>query len=809
MQAVDWGGPPSMSNMLPDQTEALRNCIGCKERKVRCDRRLPCSNCTKAHRDCVFPTTGRILRQPQRTRPEPTTMTRRHLVDQIRRLEDMVGHLHARYNAKQTDQDEDCTNKETPTREDMDQAEGGSCTVAPSESGLDSPSVLRQYRLKPPGNLPEVGIMVHENRGRLYVGDRFWATLQQELDVIRDSLNGFNGEEEEGPDDVDSDYATSFQSSYRSTASSSSSFIFSNRSLSVVTPERLRPLPSQMLFIWQTYVENVDPFIKVLHVPTVSKMIYGSRGNFDLLPPFMEPLMFSIAFAAIKSLTTEEVQIHFHVDMKDLVSRFRLGTEESLARADFINTKELPVLQGFLIYIFLIRLEESQRYVWSLAGLISRVAVGIGLHRDGSHFPDITPFEAEMRRRVWCYICILDFVTGDYQLPEISIPDSIFDTRLPSNIDDDDIGPDMSVLPEAKSEYTDMTICLLRSKIWRVGKHFKNVTSSMYPRNREPDSDTLHKLAQLSEFNEKAFSEFLKPVQADRPIHIFTRTMASVSVRRYKLILHHIRQPSLRPTQSSLATDKAFIMALGILEDIYKLQHGPSTRRWAWQLYGLIQWQPLAIVLGRLSVVEFDAMAEHAWGVVTRVLSVLPDAIREEPLWQPLCKLSQHVKKSRFQQLMSRRGAAARVAHKQRDQTVSTQASSPKTVATDGNEGNAPSWVASNTLPGPGRAMLDHPLTGLPVTTQPALECHSQDQALTSGSDAASLLRGSDGISSILRRQEDHLPAWLWGTAPGPQVQDPTGASSHQAEDPIWDQWDEMVSADKHEQSMLWDGWAF
>ncbi|KAH7233803.1 uncharacterized protein BKA55DRAFT_580188 [Fusarium redolens] len=63
--------------MPSDEPAALRNCISCKERKVRCDRRLPCSNCTKADRDCVFPTTGRILRHPRRMR-----------------LEDVVNHLH-------------------------------------------------------------------------------------------------------------------------------------------------------------------------------------------------------------------------------------------------------------------------------------------------------------------------------------------------------------------------------------------------------------------------------------------------------------------------------------------------------------------------------------------------------------------------------------------------------------------------------------------------------------------------------------------------------------------------------------------
>ncbi|KAH7110943.1 hypothetical protein EDB81DRAFT_831079 [Dactylonectria macrodidyma] len=46
------------------QTQAPRNCVSCKERKVRCDLRRPCLNCTKANRKCVFPTTGRILRHP-------------------------------------------------------------------------------------------------------------------------------------------------------------------------------------------------------------------------------------------------------------------------------------------------------------------------------------------------------------------------------------------------------------------------------------------------------------------------------------------------------------------------------------------------------------------------------------------------------------------------------------------------------------------------------------------------------------------------------------------------------------------------
>ncbi|KAH7238007.1 hypothetical protein B0J15DRAFT_376741, partial [Fusarium solani] len=611
------------------------NCISCKERKVRCDRRRPCLNCSKANRECVFPTTGRILRQPQRMRREtPASVGGQvDLVDRIHRLENMVSRLRARTDSSQAGQ-HDLAGSEISL---MNEGQDSFCDV-----GFSSMRGSRRAN-----DSSEIGVMVGQERGRLYVGDGFWADLQQELDAIKQNINAASHED----DDADSIYTPSLQSSHRTISTSTSSFIFSNRSRSTRDTEDLRPLPSQMLFIWQTFIENVDPFIKVLHVPTVSKMIHDSRGNFDLLPPSMEPLMSSIAFASVKSLTSEEVQTHFRSDKKDLVSRFRLGTEDSLSRADFINTKELSVVQALLVYTLLIRLEESQRYVWALTGLISRIAVAIGLHRDGSHFPGISPFEAEMRRRTWCYIRILDFATGDFQVPEISISDAISDTKLPLNLDDEDIQQNMSVLPEARGGHTDMAICLLRCKIWRVGKHIKDATSFMYPCRQEPDADTLCQLEKLSKFSQEAFLEFLAPSQPDKPIHLFTRTMAAVAVRRYELILQHIRQPSLQHGKDRLDTDKPFSLALGILEDIHMLQHGPPTSRWAWQLDGFIQWQPLALVLSRLSVVEFDAMTEHAWSVVMRSLEACPESIKEEPLWQPLFNVIQSVKNRRLRQL--------------------------------------------------------------------------------------------------------------------------------------------------------------
>lgn len=69
----------------------------------------------------------------------------------------------------------------------------------------------------------------------------------------------------------------------------------------------LHPLPSQIPYMWQVYQENVDPIVKVLHVPTVDKLVKETRKNLDSLTPANEALMFAIYFAAITSMDEADV----------------------------------------------------------------------------------------------------------------------------------------------------------------------------------------------------------------------------------------------------------------------------------------------------------------------------------------------------------------------------------------------------------------------------------------------------------------------------------------------------------------------
>jgi hypothetical protein len=66
-------------------------------------------------------------------------------------------------------------------------------------------------------------------------------------------------------------------------------------------------LPSQVLFLWQIYVDNVDPLMKILHVPTMTKVIQQLRGTFDSLDHSMKAVVLAVCFAAIMSLDDKEV----------------------------------------------------------------------------------------------------------------------------------------------------------------------------------------------------------------------------------------------------------------------------------------------------------------------------------------------------------------------------------------------------------------------------------------------------------------------------------------------------------------------
>ncbi|KAK3903876.1 multidrug resistance regulator 1 [Staphylotrichum tortipilum] len=99
----------------------------------------------------------------------------------------------------------------------------------------------------------------------------------------------------------------------------------------------------------------------------------------------------------------------------------------------------------------------KKKRFWKASGSMTQDAIGVGLHREPSHMCDkISPFNQEMRRRIWATIQSYDLQASfDHGLPSI-LCSLHYDVNPPRNIDDDEFDEDTKELPPSRpaTEYT-------------------------------------------------------------------------------------------------------------------------------------------------------------------------------------------------------------------------------------------------------------------------------------------------------------------------------------------------------------------
>lgn len=92
------------------------------------------------------------------------------------------------------------------------------------------------------------------------------------------------------------------------------------------------------------------------------------------------------------------------------------------------------------------RQKYSPHSLWILTGVAIRIGQRMGLHSDGKSL-GLPIFEAEMRRRVWWQIVLLDNRNAQLSGLKNSVVANFFDTNIPANINDSDLNPNMSEQP--------------------------------------------------------------------------------------------------------------------------------------------------------------------------------------------------------------------------------------------------------------------------------------------------------------------------------------------------------------------------
>lgn len=124
----------------------------------------------------------------------------------------------------------------------------------------------------------------------------------------------------------------------------------------------LHPNPVQIFQLWQIYLNNVDPLLKITHTPILQGRIIEAASNIEHVTPALEALMFGIYAISVMSITTEESQTSFNSSRDELLSRYQFACQQALLNSEYLRTTDRECLSAF--YLFLVsRLALPRAYL--------------------------------------------------------------------------------------------------------------------------------------------------------------------------------------------------------------------------------------------------------------------------------------------------------------------------------------------------------------------------------------------------------------------------------------------------------------
>jgi hypothetical protein len=188
----------------------------------------------------------------------------------------------------------------------------------------------------------------------------------------------------------------------------------------------------------QLYFRTFDTVFRVFHAPTFQKeyQTYWS-GNSDSREAFHQKLLLVMAIGTCFYYENEEEDCPF----RSLASRWIFQVQYWLVNIFETGEPNMDVTQVSALLLLARQVDRvGTNLIWISADFPLRIAISEGYHKEPSiHFPDMPPFEAEMRRRLWATILELSLQSSlDAGMPPPISCDG-FDCSPPANVDDTEL----------------------------------------------------------------------------------------------------------------------------------------------------------------------------------------------------------------------------------------------------------------------------------------------------------------------------------------------------------------------------------
>ncbi|KAJ3463647.1 hypothetical protein MRS44_008433 [Fusarium solani] len=619
---------PAESNLPPVASTSgqpflsVRSCVTCRRRKVKCDKAIPCANCARHGTKCMFP-------PPGRARPKPRARATEHILQ--RGLGGRpVSHQTAAF-----------VSKERPTLSQSDIQFRLDEGILVKEQWIDRwwytgerlPRRLYMFDAKP-------GTHIEEEASCEYT------SVLVKLNELVHKAGGLvatdgDGEITIGPDARNFDPAKRFLEDFPTPPGTHALVLcYTSRDSNLSSQH---PSPSQIPFYWQTFIENVNPLVKLFHIPTLSKTIRSIQGRVRSLSPPEEALIFAIYFAAVGSMALEEVRELLGREKETLINQYRCASEQALARAEFMTSADLVTLQAFVLYIYSLRQYVQPRSTWNLTALAVRMAQGIGVHL-GPNSQE-SPLHLETRRRLWLCLWMLDLRTALDLNTDWLIADDCIDVGPPLNINDSDLDPAYREHPPSRTGMTDMTHMLVKYEISLLLKKLTHARGQKGP--QPPNEEGMEEL--VAKRREQIQERYLRHC-ADDGLEWLTATNAKLSLATAPLLIyHHVLSSELRHSVSNNLRDRLVAASIETIECLHVLETMSPPHRRGWIFGTYIHWHATAFLLESLYLRPHDTdVARQSWNALGLVLGLWTTSFGArgacEP-WSALVKLVERGKR--------------------------------------------------------------------------------------------------------------------------------------------------------------------
>ncbi|KAL2855957.1 hypothetical protein BJY01DRAFT_186605 [Aspergillus pseudoustus] len=397
----------------------------------------------------------------------------------------------------------------------------------------------------------------------------------------------------------------------------------------------------------QVYLQQVDPVIKILHRPSVEKwMMQGEQYlGFPDGHVAVDALGSAVRFAAAASLTENQCWARFHMSKSTLVADTRRVCETALDRGGLLACPSITALQAFVLYLIARRCEDSGWAAWTLTAVAVRLAKALHLHRDG----DETFFNQQMRRRLWLTICLMDLKASFSHAsdPLISPEEATSTFLLPRHINDSDFDPTTDHEVPDEEGLTDTTFALVTYHIQLAGRvlNFGAATSG-------GDKARLQQHAHQFEQDALRLLHFCDPESSPYAWFTWHGTQCLVSGARLSA-LRPLKRPQLCSDSSQLSLSasprpqehntESLRLTVNVLEKAQLMHADPRGEAFRW--YVTIPWHAVATAVTECLVCGDESLIRRAWPIIEAsyqllqqksVVSVQGDA---ETIQRPLQKL--------------------------------------------------------------------------------------------------------------------------------------------------------------------------